>query len=99
MVARTYSLAQAVEVTGSSRGRFRYNKQRLIELGVTIAPDGEWSIPHDALVALGWVSADAPIVDMPLSRSQQLGLRVAELEAEVERLRGERGVRGIFRRR
>jgi len=85
------SLAQAAAVTGSSEGRIRYNKERLIELGATSSVDG-WRIPLSALVALGWVDASVArerITAVPLSPVQQLEVEVATLREENVRLRAE----------
>lgn len=97
---RILTLGEAVKLTGFSAGKFRYNKDTLVAEGVTVTPEG-WSIPVDVLTRLGWVGVKTPkgeLVDTPLSVANQ---RVAELEAEVSRLRAEldKKSRGFFGRR
>lgn len=85
------SLAQAASVTGSSEGRVRYNKEKLVGEGATVSEDG-WRIPASALVTLGWVDEDTlteRMRSLSLSQVQQLELEVARLRAENERLRAE----------
>lgn len=85
------SLAQAAAVTGSSEGRVRYNRERLIDLGAVVSDEG-WRIPLKALVTLGWV--DAPVArervaTLHLSPVQVMEVEVARLRAENEHLRSE----------
>lgn len=56
---KSYSLQSAAEVTGSSLGRFRYNREALITLGTQIDGSG-WHIPEAALLELGWLNPSKP---------------------------------------
>ena len=85
--SRIYSLQQAANLTGFSLGKFRYNKQRLIEAGATISESG-YRIPHAALQELGWLGVKAP--KGPIAEPTALEraeLRIAELEAELAEAR------------
>lgn len=95
---RIYSLKTAAALIGSSEGRFRYNRDKLVQAGVVITEDG-WRIPHSALVAVGWVDPRATIPALPLTRVEQLELRIKELEVENERLREEASRPRLFGRR
>lgn len=83
---RVLTLGEAVRLTGFSAGKFRYNKTKLAEAGVTITADG-WAIPMSALKDLGWLGvkpSKGEVQDTPLSQARA---RIAELEAEVAELR------------
>lgn len=85
---RTLTLGEAVRVTGFSAGKFRYNKELLVEAGVQVSNDG-WSIPMTVLHNLGWVGVKPPkgsVKETPLSIAQA---RIIELEAEVAKLRSQ----------
>ena len=85
---RIFTLGEAVKLTGFSAGKFRYNKELLVEAGASISSEG-WSIPLESLRSLGWVGVKppkAPVRDTALSRARE---RVTELEAEVATLRSE----------
>ena len=97
---RVLTLGEAVKITGFSAGKFRYQKDKLVEAGVTISADG-WSIPLSVLHELGWVGVKKPkgeVKETPLSIAHA---RIAELEAENASLRAEldRKGRGLFGRR
>jgi hypothetical protein len=86
---RIYSLNQAANLTGFSLGKFRYNKEALIEAGATVSEQG-YRIPHSTLETLGWLGVKAPkSVVAPPSALELAELRIAELEAEVAELREE----------
>lgn len=88
-VARIYSLNQASNLTGFSLGKFRYNKEALVNAGATITKDG-YRIPHETLVKMGWLGVKAPkAVVAPPSTLELAELRIAELEAEVVELRSQ----------
>jgi hypothetical protein len=93
-----YSLQQASDLTGCSLGRFRYNREKLLGLGVQISPDG-WRVPHSALVSLGWLGKEQP-AKVRLTALQRAELRIAELEEENTRLLTELSSRrkSFFRR-
>lgn len=93
------SLRQASELTGCSLGRFRYNRERLAELGCVVSEAG-WLIPISALIEMGWLSpSDAP-ASPPAMTLQSALARIEELEGEVQRLSAEQSsVGGFFRRR
>jgi hypothetical protein len=99
-INRIYSLRQAADLTGFSQGKFRYNKDLLIENGATVSADG-WRIPHTTLVGVGWIGVkeQKAAVAAP-SRLELAEARVLELEAEVARLTEELNHRpSLFRRR
>lgn len=83
---RMLTLGEAVKLTGFSAGKFRYNKEKLVQHGVVVNPDG-WSIPLASLRELGWVGVKPPkgeVKETPLAKAQA---RIAELEAELAELR------------
>ncbi|WP_017792986.1 hypothetical protein [Leucobacter salsicius] len=81
------SLAEAAHLTGSSLGRFRYNRPRLQELGATIT-EKSWAIPLAALVKMEWLTPAqaAEVKPSPLDLAQD---RIAELEAQLASTREE----------
>lgn len=91
----TYSLQQAADLTGFSLGKFRYNKDKLMAAGVVVTDEG-WRIPHSVLTDLGWIGKKAPKKVVTLTPLQKAEARIAELEAEVARLRDGNSRRGIF---
>ena len=93
---RIYSLRQASDLTGFSQGKFRYNKDLLIENGVVVSADG-WRIPHSTLVGVGWIGVKKPRATIAApSRLEIAEAKVIDLEAEVARLREELDRRPSF---
>jgi len=93
---RIYSLRQASDLTGFSQGKFRYNKELLIENGAVVSDDG-WRIPHITLVGVGWIGVKEPRAEIAApSRLELAEARVAELELEVARLNDELDRRPSF---
>lgn len=100
MNTRILTLGEAVKITGFSAGKFRYQKDKLVEAGVTVTEDG-WNIPLYVLENLGWLGVKKPkgeVKETPLSIAQA---RITELEAENARLKAEleKKNRGLFGRR
>lgn len=58
------NLQEAMERTESSRGRFYQNRDKLLGMGTEII-DGQWEIPFEALVKLGWLTPDGQPSALP----------------------------------
>lgn len=97
----TYSLGEAVKLTGFSRNKFHYNAEMLKSAGVTIGANG-WTIPHTVLEELDWLGKKNPRerTSVTVKQYENALTEIENLTAEVERLRAELDKpRSIFSRR
>lgn len=95
-IVRTYSLRQASDLTGFSQGKFRYNKELLVQNGAIVSEEG-WRIPHSTLIGVGWIGVKEPRATIAApSRLEIAEAKVIDLEAEVARLREELDRRPSF---
>lgn len=62
--ARVFTLKEAARETGIARSVFQRNRDKLVEHGATVRPNGTWAIPLETLVAIGWLDRVRPTADV-----------------------------------
>lgn len=85
------TLKEAARQTGRARSVFQRNREKLIEHGATVRPNGTWSIPVETLLSMGWLDRVRPTPDVddaaPAAPAVELG--AAPAAAELAELRAQ----------